>query len=309
MNNNKKIALYYSIFCNSDNLQSSIIYVCSLCANIKTYQLNNIISKNIYLVICTDYYTQQIIKKMCYNEKIKLDNIIFKLFTKNPNNYLRGAFWRFNALIDTDFDITLTCEADFSLNYNLRFLHIFEQYAEYNISGIVNRIPTTVVDRYILASSIITRPINIVNTIRQKIKNLLDLFNCIDCLPYGADERFIKRLAEILLINEKWLFNIQNSGITDGLKTDNDINITTNFLQTKYKNCKLIINAPQTNKYLNIIKDFSYTDLTFIIKTANSNQLYYHYDNQVYALTNGNHGYNNIFCNTIFWNVIDNIFK
>ena len=262
-----KIGLYYSVFSNSENMQLSITYICHICSTIKTFWLNQLNTKNIYINICTDNFTYNIIRQICYQENIKLDNefVKFKIFNKNPDGYLRGAIWRFSGLLDTIYDIVIICEGDFQLQMNLRFVHYMLNNTNIVWSGHINRKINTIVDRYILASGIMIRPNRILDDDKILINELLELFDHIDTLSYGCDERLFKRLAENILYKYQSLFLLFSSKITDGLNAA-DFEYTSNQLSTMYVNPIIETSAQQTNCFSDIT-NYSYINFDFILKT------------------------------------------
>ena len=55
-----KIALYYSVFCTTDDFKDSLLWILALAENLKCYMLNRMYEK-IDIIVCADYFTKNII--------------------------------------------------------------------------------------------------------------------------------------------------------------------------------------------------------------------------------------------------------
>lgn len=264
-----KIGIFLSIFSN-DNIENSISYITKLCLNIKSYNDLRLSNENIDLIINTDDFTYKIISDICRQERISLDNIIFH---KHRRNYgLRGMFWRFESFYADEYDITISGEGDYDLlNYG-KELEYFESQTYDLLLHSVRQIKISL--NCFAAGRIFIRPKNLSLEIKNRIKQLIELFDHIDDIDYGIDEYYLLSLLKKHFYDKHILIVTTNRlSIKDAIK---DIDKEISNIKEYFYNATILT----IQEYELLIKENSkysfnkYDYLSYHIKTVENKLCY-----------------------------------
>ena len=218
----EKTAFFYSIF-SDDDISRSIMYVVNFVNSMKKYVVSKLWEKEIYIVLHTDDFTLDIIKKVMEQEELPMDKIIIRKHKRNL--YLRGTIWRFDAFLDKQYDICVIAEGDLDITYYEKRLEHLMDHKEY---------------AYVLYATRqfgrTKRPFNCgITFIRPKKIGVMDAYNmklCFDLIDnmehvsYGVDEYVLEKISRhilnkykgLIIIHEK-LSNIYKR-IEDSLKEE-----------------------------------------------------------------------------------------
>lgn len=264
-----KIGIFLSIFSN-DEISNSISYICKLCENIKRFNYIHTNHNNYNLIVNTDEFTYKIIKDICRQENINIDNVIFHKHRRNMG--LRGMFWRFESFYNDEYDICINAEGDYSLEKYLKDIEFFEKNEYtlmlYNVRKIqLSRTPFA-------AGRIFIKPKLLEKEVKEYIKKYIELFDHIDDIDYGVDEYFLVHVIKKYFLNNKNIIIVSNkSNIKDHVDNlEEEVNVLQNIF--KKSNIITINNLEELEK--NFIKYTCNNDvcLKYYIKTFGDDLCY-----------------------------------
>ena len=201
-----KIAFFYSLFCDN-NISNSIRYLIPFIKNVKLYNAERLLDNNMYIVLHTDDFTFNIIKRIASQEEVSLENIIVKIHKRNL--YLRGMIWRFESFYTNEYDICINAEGDWPIEKyfgqlelikNSNYNYILHDVRQFNIN-----------ENCFAAGNFIIKPSCLFNIEKHKIKLVVDLIDNIEQIHYGVDEAFFVNICKKFLSDKFGLIIIHDN--------------------------------------------------------------------------------------------------
>lgn len=201
-----KLAFFYSLFCDND-ISNSIRYLIPFIKNVKLYNSEKMLNNNMFIVLHTDDFTFNIIKRIAKQEEVSLENIVVKIHKRNL--YLRGMIWRFESFYTNEYDICINAEGDWPIE---KYFGQLELIKNSNYNYILHDVRQFNINKNCFAAgNFIIKPSCLSDIEKHKIQLITNLIDNIEQIHYGIDEEFFVNLCKKFLSDKFGLIIIHDN--------------------------------------------------------------------------------------------------